>query len=72
MTNRDDVENFDGDEDDCDGDDYGEEENIQRFAKKFSVTLIAFVLFLGNSCSNDFYWTRVKSFATLFTNSLTD
>ena len=34
MTNRDDVEDFDGDEDDCDGDDYEEEEDIQRLSKK--------------------------------------
>ena len=54
ITNRDDVEDFDGDQDDCDGDDYEEEEeDIQRLSKKFSVTLIAFVLFLGNSCYND-------------------
>ena len=45
MTNRDDVEDFDGDEDNCDGDDYEEEEDIQMLSKKFETRTVWWVRF---------------------------
>ena len=45
ITNRDDAEDFDGDQDDCDGDDYEEEEDIQMLSKKFETRTVWWVRF---------------------------